>query len=243
MAADRERLNRYLARRGVSSRRGADTLIGVGRVTVNGATATIGTSVDPHLDQISVDGAPIPNATRPATLMLNKPVGVVTTVHDPQGRPTVMDLVTAIPGLVPVGRLDADSRGLLLLSSDGELVHRLTHPRHGVTKRYRLVLDRDVAPDHLRRLVAGVQLEDGPARALAARRGGTAAANVIEVTMGEGRKREVRRLCAALDLRVTDLVRVAFGPIKLGQLRPARARPLTAGEERDLYGCVGLVVP
>jgi pseudouridine synthase len=151
--------------------------------------------------------------------------------------------VTAVPGLVPVGRLDADSRGLLLLSTDGELVHRLTHPRHGVTKRYRLVVDREVAPDHLRRLVSGVHLEDGPARALAAHRGSTPAGNVVEVTMGEGRKREVRRLCAALGLHVTDLVRVAYGPVRLGRLQTARARPLTAAEERDLYACVGLVVP
>lgn len=243
MAIARERLNRYLARRGVSSRRGADTLIGAGRVAVNGATATVGSSVDPELDVISVDGNPIPRASRPVTVLLNKPVGVVTTVRDPQGRPTVMDLVTSVPGLVPVGRLDADSRGLLLLSTDGELVHRLTHPRHEVTKRYRLVLDRDVAPEHLHRLVAGVHLEDGPARAVAAHRGSTASASVIEVTMAEGRKREVRQLCSAVGLRVVDLLRVAFGPIVLGQLGEGETRALTPGEERDLYACVGLVVP
>ncbi len=242
MAATRERLNRYLARRGVSSRRGADSLISAGRVAVDEATATVGTSVDPELDAISVDGNPIAGepARHSAAEQANRsgddgarPAGA-SHRHGPRHLP---------PGLVPVGRLDADSHGLLLLSTDGELVHRLTHPRHGVTKRYRLILDQDVAPEHLHRLVAGVHLEDGPARAVAAHRGNTASANVIEVTMSEGRKREVRRLCSAVGLRVTDLLRVAFGPLVLGQLGDGETRPLTAGEERDLYACVGLAVP
>ena len=146
MAATRERLNRYLARRGVASRRGADLLIDAGRVTVNGARAAVGTSVDPQRDRISVDGRPVAGGRRRRDSDAQQAAGVVTTVRDPHRRPTVMDLVPdPAPGLVPVGRLDADSRGLLLLSTDGDLAHRLTHPRHGVAKRYRLVLGRGLA--------------------------------------------------------------------------------------------------
>ena len=241
--ATRERLNRFLARRGVASRRGADSLIGAGRVTVNGSHVELGTTVDPVHDLVQVDGHPIAAAQRVETLMLNKPAGVVSTVRDPQGRPTVMSLVPQpAPGLVPVGRLDADSRGLLLLSSDGELAHRLTHPSHGVAKRYRLVLDRDVSGAELRRLLGGVELEDGLARALAVRRASTARDSILDVTMGEGRKRELRRLCAAIGAGVLDLVRIGFGSLRLGGLEEGRARILTPGELEALYGSVGLTV-
>jgi 23S rRNA pseudouridine2605 synthase len=239
----RERLNRFLARRGLASRRGADALIAAGRVSINGATASVGDTLDPGQDDVAVDGAPVAPPAPRRTLMLNKPAGVVTTVHDPQHRPTVMSLVETMPGMVPVGRLDVDSRGLLLLSSDGELVHRVTHPRYGVRKRYRVTLDREVAPVHLRRLVAGVDLDDGPARVLSARRASTAAGNVIEVSIAEGRKREVRRLCAAIGFDVVDLARVGIGPLRLGHLEPGAARPLTSNEERALYAGVGMSPP
>jgi pseudouridine synthase len=244
MAATRERLNRYLARRGVASRRGADALIDQGRVTINGAHAALGTTVDPQRDRVAVDGRPVAGAGRSVTLMLNKPAGVVTTVRDPHHRPTVMDLVgEPPPGLVPVGRLDADSRGLLLLSSDGSLAHRLTHPRYGVTKRYRLVLARGLTDADLQRVLAGVELEDGPARPLGVRRIGTVRDDVIEVTIGEGRKRELRRLCAAIGAPVLDLIRVALGPLRLGRLEEGRARPLTEAECAALYAAVGLTPP
>jgi len=244
MSATRERLNRYLARRGVASRRGADDLIGAGRVIVNGAVAVLGTVVEPGRDRVAVDGRAVAGGRRLETIMLNKPRGVVTTVRDPHGRPTVISLLhEPVPGLVPVGRLDADSRGLILLSSDGELAHHLTHPRFGVTKRYRAVLDRELSDSDLSRLLAGVELEDGPARALSAQRVSAARARTIEVTLGEGRKRELRRLCAALGATVLDLVRVGFGPLKLGRLAEGATRPLTPGEMEALYAAVGLGTP
>ncbi|HYA01157.1 MAG TPA: pseudouridine synthase [Candidatus Binatia bacterium] len=270
------RLNQFLARRGVASRRGADQLIGAGRVTVNRAEAMVGAAVDPDRDRVEVDGRPVAGASAVATIMLNKPPGIVTTVRDPQHRPTVMGLLSrsrqstpspgllpggrprpgrrgiatagpptppgptpaSVPGLVPVGRLDASSRGLLLLSSDGELVHRLTHPRYGVAKRYRVTLAEPASAAHLRLLTEGVDLEDGRARATSARRGSSPAQ--IELVMEEGRKREVRRLCAALGLEVIDLVRVAFGPLRLGDLEEGAWRWLTAAELRRLRASVGL---
>jgi 23S rRNA pseudouridine2605 synthase len=244
MAATAERLNRYLARRGVASRRGADRLIGAGRVTVNGVDALLGTTVHPGMDSVAVDGRPVAGAGRSETVMLNKPAGVVTTVHDPHRRPTVMDLVgDGVAGLVPVGRLDADSRGLLLLSSDGDLAHRLTHPRYGVTKRYRLVLARALTDADIQRLLDGVELEDGLARPLGVHRAATGRHDVVEITVGEGRKRELRRLCAAIDAPVVDLVRIALGPLRLGRLGEGQARPLTGVERTALYAAVGMTPP
>ncbi|MGH7687346.1 MAG: pseudouridine synthase [Candidatus Dormibacteria bacterium] len=236
-AAAPERLNRFLARRGVASRRAADDLIAAGRVTVNGLPGRLGTQVDPERDQVRVDTIEV----RPAaalTLMLNKPPGYVTTRRDPGGRRTVMQLVPRAAGLVPVGRLDADSRGLLLLTTDGELAHRVSHPRYGVRKRYLVRLDRRPTDDEVRRLAAGVELDDGPARAVATRRGRRP--DELEMTMAEGRKREVRRMCATLGMEVRDLLRLAVGPLELGDLEEGTARQLTAAEEHGLRAAVEL---
>ncbi len=233
-----ERLNRFLARRGVASRRGADTLIADGRVTVNGELAYIGTVVDPSTDRVSVDGHRIPARAVSVTIVLNKPVGVVTTRSDPYQRPTVMDLIEPVPGLVPVGRLDADSRGLIVLTTDGDLAHAVSHPRHGVTKRYVATLDRAISAAQLEAITTGVELEDGPARALTARRSGSD--SVVEVVMAEGRKREVRRLFAAVGLEVRDLVRVAVGPLELGELAEGDARALRPAELSSLRAAAGM---
>ena len=237
-----DRLNRYLARRGVASRRGADALIAAGRVSVNGRPGEIGATVDPDLDRVAVDGRPVGAKPVAVTIALNKPPGVVTTVHDPQGRPTVVEIVPPYPGLVPVGRLDADSRGLLLLSSDGDLVHRVTHPRHGLPKRYAVTLAEPVDDSTMRRLRDGVRLEDGVARPLRLRRLGRTR-NRIEMTMGEGRKREVRRMLLAVGATVVDLCRVAVGPIDLGDLPEGGSRPLDPDELAALYAAAGLPLP
>jgi 23S rRNA pseudouridine2605 synthase len=233
-----ERLNRFLARRGVASRRGADELIAAGRVTVNGDESRLGAIVDPSVDRVSVDGHRIPARAVSVTIVLNKPAGVVTTRSDPYQRRTVMDLIEPVPGLVPIGRLDADSRGLLVLTTDGDLAHAVSHPRHGVTKRYLATLDREISPDQLDQLMVGVELEDGPARAVSAKRSGSD--SVVEVVMAEGRKREVRRLFAAIGLEVRDLVRIAVGPLELGALPEGEARALRPAELSSLRAAAGM---
>ncbi|HUZ69669.1 MAG TPA: pseudouridine synthase [Candidatus Saccharimonadales bacterium] len=236
-----ERLNRFLARRGVASRRGADALIASGRVTVNGDVSPLGVIVDPSRDRVCVDGYRIPAKAVAVTIVLNKPVGVVTTRSDPYQRRTVMDLIEPVPGLVPVGRLDADSRGLLVMTTDGDLAHAVSHPRHGVTKRYVATLDAPVSAGQLAQIVAGVELEDGTARALSAKRGGSDSS--VEVVMAEGRKREVRRLFAAVGLEVRDLVRIAVGPLLLGDLAEGEARELRPAELSSLRAAAGLPAP
>jgi 23S rRNA pseudouridine2605 synthase len=240
-AASPERLNRFLARRGVASRRGADELIAAGRVTINGEVSRLGAVVDPSVDRVSVDGHRIPSRAVSVTIVLNKPAGVVTTRSDPYQRRTVMDLLEPVPGLVPVGRLDADSRGLLVLTTDGDLAHAVSHPRHGVTKRYLATLDRAISADQLEQLTVGVDLEDGPARAVAARRAGSD--SVVEVVMAEGRKREVRRLFAAVGIEVRDLVRIAVGPLELGALPEGEARALRPAELSSLRAAAGMTAP
>lgn len=233
-----ERLNRFLARRGVSSRRGADILIADGRVTVNGTMSRVGAVVDPAVDRVSVDGRRIPARAVSVTIVLNKPAGVVTTRSDPYQRQTVMDLIEPVPGLVPIGRLDADSRGLLVLTTDGDLAHAVSHPRHGVTKRYLATLDRAISAAELEQLTIGVELEDGPARAVDAQPYGSD--SVVEVVMAEGRKREVRRLFAAIGLEVRDLVRIAVGPLELGALAEGEARALRPAELSALRAAAGM---
>ena len=232
-----ERLNRFLARRGVASRRAADEFIAAGRVRVNGTRASVGARIDVNSDAVTVDGARIEAVLpRPVTLAFNKPAGVITTMHDPQGRPTVRDLVPAFPGLIPIGRLDADSRGLLLLTSDGELAHRVAHPRHGLRKTYRVTPDVHATDAQIRALVDGVVLEDGFAAALEVRR--IRGSNALDVVMGEGRKRVVRRLFSAVGNGVADLCRVAVGPISLNQLREGSSRALDESEVRALHAAV-----
>ncbi len=236
-----ERLQRTLARGGVGSRRQAEELIAAGRVTVDGRVATLGDRVDPRRVTVEVDGVPVPTDPELRYLVLNKPVGVTTTMRDRFAGRTVADLLPAGTRVVPVGRLDRDTEGLLLLTNDGTLAHRLSHPRFGVEKEYLAEVQGHPARPALRSLTAGVELEDGTARAIAAgvttTAGGRAA---VRVVMAEGRKREVRRMLQAIGYPVQRLVRVRVGPIRLGRLGPGEIRALDAAEVRELYRVAGL---
>jgi len=219
-----------------------EELIAAGRVSVNGRVAELGNRADPGADLIAVDGVPVPTEPDLHYLALNKPSGVTTTMKDPHAARTVAGLVPpGLPRLVPVGRLDRESEGLLLLTNDGDLAHRLQHPRYEVEKEYLAEVEGEPSSRTVRELTGGVQLEDGPARALSVRiverRPGRAA---LAVVMGEGRKREVRRMLAAVDLPVKRLVRVRVGPVRLGRLRPGEVRPLETAEVMELYRVTGL---
>lgn len=228
-----ERLQRFLARAGVASRRAAENLILSGAVAVNGRIVTVlGTKIDPGRDRVTVNGRAVAPPRAPTYLMLHKPEGYVTTMHDPQGRPRVVDLLPpGGPRVFPVGRLDLDTTGLLLLTDDGDLAHRLLHPSRGVWKTYRAVVEGRPAPQVLARLRAGVRLADGPTAparaAILAVKDGHA---TLEIQLHEGRKRQVRRMLAALGHPVRSLHRVGFGPLTLGDLPAGAWRPLTPDE-------------
>ena len=236
------RLQKFLARAGVASRRGSEDLMTAGRVTVNGEVVTeLGAKVDPLADVVAVDGVVISAAGEPVYLMLNKPAGVITTMDDPQARRSVADLVPREPaGLFPVGRLDRDTTGLLLFTTDGEMAHRLLHPRHHVEKVYEATVEG--APDarSVARLAEGIELEDGPTsparlRVLAPGRDSSR----IEIAIREGRKRQVRRMFAAIGHPVLALHRVSFGPVGLGDLSVGSHRTLTAEEVAALRSASG----
>ncbi len=223
------RLVKYLAHAGVASRRAAEKLIAQGRVSIDGETV-----VDPARDvgeasRVSVDGRQLQGAERRVTLILHKPVGVVSTARDTHGRRTVLELVgDRGVRLYPVGRLDADSSGLILLTNDGELANRLTHPSFEVPKTYRATLGGPAIADRtLRRLREGVLLDDGPTAPARARRVGERG---LELTIHEGRNRQVRRMCDAVGHPVLELVRVSFGPLRLDGLHEGEHRPLSEGE-------------
>lgn len=199
-------------------------------------TARIGERVDPGAAKVEIDGIPLPIDPELVYYLLYKPVGVVSTADDPQGRPTVVDLVPARPRVFPAGRLDADSEGLMLLTNDGDLAHVVTHPRFGVHKKYVVLVDGRVEPRTLRALMDGVDVEDGPAAAISAKLLDVSGdASLVEITMGEGRKRIVRRMMDAVDHPVRRLVRVAIGPVRDGDLTPGAFRALTVDEIRSLY--------
>lgn len=239
-----ERVQKILAAAGVGSRRECEQLIADGRVAVDGQVVTLGAKADAREQVLTVDGERIPTDPGLAYLMLNKPRGVVTTASDPQGRPTVMELVPANPRVFPVGRLDQDTEGLLVLTNDGELANRLTHPRYGIEKTY-VAQVRGRLRRHLSRaLIQGVELADGPARARSVRELGHDREHaLVELVLAEGRKREVRRMLAAVDLPVERLARVKLGPLPLGDLTPGTTRPLNGAEVRALYRAVRLGEP
>jgi 23S rRNA pseudouridine2605 synthase len=225
------RLAKYLAHAGVASRRAAETIITDGRVSVNGLTVTDpARDVEADLHEVSVDGRPVGPATTRVVYALHKPAGVVSTARDTHGRPTVVELVPGDRRLYPVGRLDADTTGLILLTDDGDLAHRLTHPSFEVDKTYlATVAHPPVTEAALEALRVGVQLEDGPtapARVERVGRGG----DRLAITIHEGRKRQVKRMCDTVGHPVTRLQRVRFGPLELGALPPGRFRRLSAEE-------------
>ena len=229
------RLNAFLARAGVASRRRADELIRAGRVRVNGEPGQLNTVVGRH-DVVEVDGARVERQPL-AYVLLNKPPGVVTTASDPQGRRTVVDLVPTEPRVVPVGRLDADTTGALLLTNDGELAHRLAHPRYGVPKVYEAEVEGSPSDDVIARLRDGVELEDGLSAPAGVRRLGRGR---LELTLHEGRKHQVKRMCESVGHPVRRLRRVRYAELDLAGLEPGGWRELTPEEVAALKAAVGL---
>jgi 23S rRNA pseudouridine2605 synthase len=228
-----ERLQKVLAAAGYGSRRVGEELIAAGRVTVNGDVAVLGRRVDTDVDRVEVDGTPVPTRAGLVHYVLNKPRGVVSTAKDPHGRATVVDFVPADPRVFPVGRLDADTEGLLVVTNDGDLAQLLTHPRHGVEKEYLAHVEGGrVSAGALRRLRDGIDLDDGltaPATVSQPEPG------VLRITIHEGRNRQVRRMCDAVGHPVLRLVRLRIGPLTDRRLGPGEWRPLTVAEVRSLY--------
>lgn len=232
-------MQKVLSLYGFGSRRGCDDLIAAGRVKVNGQEAVLGQRIDPSVDRVEVDGTPILGASDHVYLVLNKPVGVVTTAVDTHGRPVVIDLVPSDPRVFSVGRLDMDTSGLLLMTNDGEFANRLTHPRYGVPKTYIATVNTEAGPRHVSALKKGVELEDGVALAEDIRVTNSSGRTLVELTVREGRNRLVRRLLHKVGLPVKELTRTAVGPLKLTGLAPGEWRNLTFDEIQALLTVAG----
>lgn len=234
------RLQKVLADVGLGSRRACEEMIIAGRVTVDGEVAVIGRRVDPDTAAVALDGVPVPTRHGLVYYLLNKPIHVVSTASDPEGRPTVVALVPSEPRVFPVGRLDWETEGLLILTNDGDLTHRLTHPSFGVEKEYLAEVEGVPTRAVLRKLREGVELDDGPtapARVTLAQQLDDAAA--LLVVIHEGRNRQVRRMCDAAGHPVRRLVRTRIGPIADRGLRPGSWRALAPDEVRALYTAAG----
>lgn len=231
------RLQKYLARAGVASRRGSEDLIVAGRISVNGVVVTeLGTKVDPSCDEVAVDGSVVRQQDTNVYVMLHKPLGYVTTMSDPQGRPTVAELVpvTLYPGLFPVGRLDLNTSGLLLFTTDGELGNGLLHPRKKVAKRYRVTVDGTMTEREARVLRGGMMLDDGPCAPAEVTIESADVTSDVTISITEGRKRQVRRMFSAVSHPVLTLHRDRFGDVELGTLPVGEWRLLEADEVNSL---------
>lgn len=228
----KQRLQKLIAAAGLASRRTAENWISAGRVTVNGQLAELGCQADPDRDRILVDGRPLPRAEKSVCLLLNKPVGYVTSRRDPQGRAVVTDLLHGIRARVfPVGRLDLNTEGLLLLTNDGALAWRLTHPSHEVGKTYLVRVQGRLSEQARQQLETGVVLEDGPtAPAKVARVRSSGSHTWLELTIHEGRNRQVRRMCESVGCPVSRLKRIRYAFLELGDLRPGQYRVLGEAE-------------
>lgn len=227
-----ERLQKVLARAGIGSRRVCEELIEDGLVTVDGEVAVLGRRVDVERDHIEIDGVPVPVRPGVVHYLLNKPAGVISTAADTHGRPTVVDLVPTDPRVFPVGRLDADTEGLILLTNDGDLTHRLTHPSFGVEKEYLAQVEGTPSRAALRSLREGIELDDGttaPAKV------STLEPSLLRITIHEGRNRQVRRMCEAVGHPVVRLVRTRIGDLADRTLAPGEWRPLEVAEVRALW--------
>ncbi len=234
------RLQRALARAGIASRRAAEELIRAGKVRVDGRVATLGSKVDPDVQRITVGGRVVRLVAR-RWIALHKPIGVVTTASDERGRPTVFELVKRPEGLTYVGRLDIATTGLLLLTTDGEAAHRLTHPRYRLPRRYTALVHGQPTADVERLVRRRIVLDGRPVLPKAVRvRPGREGRSIIDVTLTEGRNRVVRRWCEAMGLKVDRLARLSYGPVRLGDLEPGATRPLTQAEIAGLYRAIGL---
>jgi 23S rRNA pseudouridine2605 synthase len=237
------RLQKYIATCGIASRRGAEELIRAGKVTLNGQVVReMGVIIDPEYDRVAVEGRLLSQAEPFVYFMMNKPVGVLSTAKDDRGRRTVVDLLDTIQERVyPVGRLDYDSSGLLLLTNDGELALRLIHPRYQVKKAYRVEVAGYPTAADIQRLAQGVMLDDGPTLpARVERCGSNEGGATLLFELQEGRNRQIRRMCAALGYPVTSLCRISMGPLSLGRLKPGQWRELTKTELSDLRQEAGL---
>lgn len=237
------RLQKYLAECGVASRRACEKLITDGLVQIDGVTVTeLGTKVDPAVQKVSCNGKPVVLDDK-VWIMINKPVGVICTSEDPEGRERVLDLLPSVPGRVyTVGRLDVMSEGLLLVTNDGDLAHRLMHPRHHVEKKYQVWIDRELTPDEIDRMIKGLNCRGEKLRALRVeplRRMGTGQIGYT-LTLGEGRNRHIRRMMEVLNCKVARLMRVSVGPLRLEKLRTGEYRDLTPSEIAALRKAVGL---
>lgn len=240
---DMIRLQKVLADCGVGSRRACEKLIVDGRIAVDGVTVTeLGTRVNPSVQRITWDGHPV-TPERKVWLMVNKPVGVICTSEDPQGRERVLDLLPELPGRVyTVGRLDVMSEGLLLVTNDGDLAHRLMHPRHHIEKKYQVWIDRALCPGEIKEMLQGIRSRGEKLKALKVEplRRMIASQPGYTLTLGEGRNRHIRRMMEALDRKVIRLVRVAIGPLRLEKLRSGEVRELNPPEVEQLRKAVGL---
>ena len=230
-----ERLQKVLAAAGLGSRRKCEEMIEAGRVKINGQTAGLGDRVDVEEDKVEVDGIQVDLNIEKEYFLLNKPAGFITTVKDSRGRPTVMDLIKEEGRLFPVGRLDKDTRGILVITNDGYLAQKMMHPSHGMEKTYLVQAKGSLSNQGLQKLRKGIRLEEGktqPARVRVLRQSEERA--LLEITIHEGKKRQIRRMLAAIDLAVLDLIRTKVGPLTLHGVEEGTYRPLTSAEIKRL---------